>query len=260
MPDNPFQLPKSFQESFEPYHCPFYDNWLIMADLHIPYHNIRAISELMNYGIKKNIKAILINGDMLDCFMLSKFQPDPRKRSFKDELESGKMFLDQLIKWTGAKIFLKLGNHEERLEKMLIIKAPELLDVADFELNILLRLGEKNIEYIKDKRIVHIGKLPILHGHELNIRSAVVNPARTLFLRTHHTSAMAHLHITSQHNEQSLDGKIISTWSAGHLSDPHPHYAPINKWNHGGMRIEVSKDGDFEVINLRLINNKIYHA
>ena len=260
MSDNPYQLPESFQESFEPYHCPFYDNWLIMPDLHVPYHNIPAISELISYGIGKGIKAILLDGDFLDCYQLSKFNPDPRKRNMNEELCSAREFLDQLKKWTGAKIFYKIGNHEERLEKLLIVKAPEFLDCPEFRLDMLLRLGEKNIEYIKDKRIVYVGKLPVLHGHELGIKSAIVNPARTLFLKIYHSGIIGHLHTTSQHNEQSLDGKIISTWSMGHLSDPHPYYAPINRWNHGGARVEVGPDGDFEVINLRLIGNKVHRS
>jgi predicted phosphodiesterase len=260
MSENPYDLPESYQEDFQPYYCPFYDNWLVMCDLHIPYHNIPTISELINYGIQKGVKAILINGDFLDCYPLSKFQPDPRKRSFADELEAGREFLDQLAKWTGARIFFKYGNHEERLEKLLIVKAPELLDVEEFNLNILLRFGEKKIDYIKDKRPVYIGKLPILHGHEINIKSAIVNPARTLFLKTYHSGMMGHLHVTSQHNEQALDGKLISCWSVGHLGDPHPLYAPYNRWNHGGARIETDKDGDFEVINLRLMRNKIYRT
>lgn len=257
---NPYNLPESYQEDYEPYICPFYDNWLIMSDVHVPYHNIPAISELLNYGIGKGIKAILINGDFLDCYMLSKFQPDPRKRSLSEELCAAREMLDMIQKATGAKIFFKLGNHEERLEKLLIIKAPEFLGMAEFELDTLLRLGEKNIEYIKDKRIVYAGKLPVMHGHELGIKSANVNPARSLFLKTFHSGMIGHLHVPSQHNEQSLDGKIISTWSTGHLGDPHPLYAPINRWCHGGARVEVDASGDFEVINLRLINNKIHRS
>jgi predicted phosphodiesterase len=257
---NPYELPESFQEDFEPFHAPFYDNWLIMSDLHFPYQNNAAITELLNYGISKGIKAILINGDLMDCYTLSKFQPDPRMRNVNEELCATREFLDSLQKYTKARIFFKFGNHDERLEKALIVKAPEFLDCPEFRLEVLLRLGEKKIEYVKDKRIVYIGKLPFIHGHEIGLKSAIVNPARSLFLKTYHSGVMGHLHTTSQHNEQSLDGKILSTWSLGHLSDPHPRYAPINRWNHGGMRVEVSKDGDFEVINLRLIGNKIHRS
>ena len=257
---NPYNLPESYQETFDPFHCPFYDNWLIMSDLHIPYHDIRAISEIINYGIAKGIKAILLNGDIMDCYMLSKFQPDPRMRKFSEELSATREFIDQLQKWTGAKIFFKAGNHEERLEKILVVKAPELLDIPDFELDILLRFGEKKVDYVKDKRLVYIGNLPILHGHEIGMRSVIVNPARSLFLKTKRTSMCSHLHLPSMHSGKTVDDKIITTWSTGHLGDPHPRYAPFNEWVHGGARVEVDDTGDFEVINLRMINNKLHRT
>jgi predicted phosphodiesterase len=257
---NPYQLPDSFQEDYQPYHVPFFDNWLIMSDIHVPYHSIGAISELINYGIEKGIKAILINGDFLDCYQLSKFNPDPRQRNMNEELIAGMELLDQLQKWTGAKIFIKAGNHEERLEKLLIVKAPQFLGIKEFELEFLLHLHEKNIEWIEDQRIIYLGKLPVLHGHEIGLHSAIVNPARSLFLKTKKSAMCGHLHIPSQHTAKAIDDKIIATWSTGHLGDPHPKFRRINDWVHGGARVEVGDDGDFEVINLRLIGNKVHRA
>jgi predicted phosphodiesterase len=260
MSENPFELPESYKEEYEPYHCPFYDNWLVMSDIHVPYHDIGAISELINYGIEKNIKAILINGDFLDCYQLSKFNPDPRKRNLSEEMEAGIELLKSLQKYTGAKIFFKSGNHEERLENILIRQAPFLLGIPDFELDKLLRLEQMGIEYIKDQRRVYIGKLAVIHGHEVRLVNTIVNPARTLFLKAKRSTMCGHLHVPSMHTGKSLDDKIISCWSTGHLGDPHPRYARNNEWIHGGARVEVDAEGNFEVVNLRLIHNKLYRA
>ena len=227
-----------------------------MSDLHFPYHNIRAITECLNYGVGKNIDAILINGDGMDCYQLSKFNPDPRQRSLKEEIASFGEFLDIIRKI--APVFWKLGNHEERVEHMLIRNAPVLLGIEEFNLDVLLKCGERNVEAIKDQRIIYIGHLPVVHGHELRLGAGLVNPARSLFLKTKKSALCGHLHQTSSHNETSIDGKLISTWSAGHLGDPHPKFARINKWNHGCCRIEVDEDGNFEVINLRLVGNKLF--
>lgn len=256
---NPFNLPASFEESFEHYDVPKqYKNWLILSDLHFPYHNIRAITESLNYGIAKGIDAILINGDGMDCYTVSSFPHDPRKRDLSQELESFGQFLD--VCRAIAPTFYKLGNHEERLEAFLIRHAPVLLKVEDFELEILLRCGERKIDVIKDQRIIYIGHLPVLHGHEVKLISVAVNPARSLFLKTKKTALCGHLHRTSQHNESALDGKLISTWSTGHLGEAHPKYARINSWNWGCARVEVNNDGDFEVINLRINNNKLFRS
>ena len=198
-----------------------------------------------------------LNGDIMDCYLLSKFNPDPRKRSLKDEIESVKEFLDVLTKI--APVFYKIGNHEERLERYLIVNAPVLLNVNEYELEVLLGCRERGISVISDQRIVYIGHLPVLHGHEVRLASVAVNPARSLFLKTKKTALCGHLHRTSQHNETALDGKLISTWSTGHLGEAHPKYARINSWNWGCCRVETDGE-DFEVINLRINNNKLFRS
>ena len=256
---NPFNLPESFETEYEHYHVPpQYRNWLIMSDLHLPYHSIPAITESLNYGVSKGIDAILLNGDILDCYMLSKFNPDPRMRSLSDELAS----MEELLRLLGkiAPVFYKLGNHEERLEKYLIVNAPVLLGIAEYEIANLIHARANNVEVITDQRIVYIGRLPVLHGHEVRLAGVAVNPARSLFLKTKKTAMCGHLHRTSQHNEMTLEGKLISTWSTGHLGEEHPKYARINNWNHGIARVEVDDDGNFEVINIRIQGNKLFRS
>jgi len=259
MSDNPFNLPASFETEFEHYYFPKqYKNILLLSDIHAPYHNIRALTESLDYGVKKSIDAILLNGDCMDCYSLSKFNPDPRKRNLKEEIDAFGEILDILGKI--APVYYKLGNHEERLERLLIVKAPMFLGVKEFELETLLRCGERKVTVIKDQRIIYVGGLPVLHGHEVRLANVSVNPARSLFLKTKKTAICGHLHRTSNHNETALDGKLISTWSTGHLGEEHPEYARINGWNHGCARIEVDDSGNFEVINLRLQGNKLFRS
>jgi hypothetical protein len=135
-----------------------------------------------------------------------------------------------------------------------------LLGIKEFELEEILKCRERGIEVIKDQRIINIGHLPVLHGHEVHLAGVAVNPARSLFLKTKKTALCGHLHRTSQHNETALDGKLISTWSTGHMGEEHPKYARINNWNHGCARVELDDDGNFEVINLRLQGNKLFRS
>lgn len=259
MSENPFNLPDSFEESYEHYHVPpQYRNWLIISDLHIPYHNIRAITESLNYGIAKNIDAILINGDLIDFYWLSNFEKNPMKRSVPEELIAVEEFLKVLRGI--APVFYKFGNHDERLIHFLRRHAIVIIGTKESELENLLHLRANKIEWIKDQRIVYVGHLPVVHGHELRLANVSVNPARSLFLKTKKTALCGHLHRTSQHNETALDGKLISTWSVGHLGEAHPEYARINGWNWGCARVEVNSDGDFEVINLRINDNKLFRS
>lgn len=252
--------PESFEQNYEHYHLPKHlKNLLVLADTHIPYHHISALDEAIEYGIQKDIDSILLNGDILDCYMLSKFQPDPRERNFGQEIIAFQQFV-KVLKDTfpDVPIFYKLANHEDRYEKIMITRCAEFLGIPHFDFENVLGCKELGVEVIKDQKIIYWGKLPILHGNEVNLKSVNVNPARSLFLKTYKSSICSHLHRTSQHNEQALDGKIISCWSTGHLGDPHPKYARINKWNHGIARIEKNEAGDFEVINFNLMQNKLY--
>jgi predicted phosphodiesterase len=253
-----YKLPVSFEESFEHYYLPAsLKNVGIMSDTHIPYHSNPAIEEAINYFIQKKVDSILLNGDILDCYMLSKFQPDPRKRHFKDEIEAFKEFIQVLKDNVTKNIYFKLGNHEERYERLMINKAPEFLDVPNFNFENVLGCDELGVKIIKDQRIVYVGKLPVLHGNEVNMKAVSVNPARSLFLKTHASCLCSHLHRTSQHTEPSINEDIVC-WSTGHLGEEHPKYARINKWNHGIARIEKNEAGDFEVINFGLKKNKLF--
>jgi predicted phosphodiesterase len=255
-----YDLPQSFEEQFEHYHLPEdLRNVGIMNDVHIPYHSNEAIDESLNYFVKKGIDGIFLNGDIIDCYMLSKFNPDPRMRHFREEIEAFKHFISTLKSIT-KNIFFKIGNHEERYERVMIQHCPEFLDIPQFELENVLGCQELGVQVIKEQRIVYIGRLPVIHGHEASMKYASVNPARTLFLKTYKSSICGHLHRTSNHNEQSLDGKIISTWSVGCLCDLHPKYRRLNNWNHGIARVEKDEDGNFEVINFRLMKNKIFRT
>jgi len=257
---NPFHLPDSDELEWEPYVIPpSVTRLLVLSDIHIPYHNIEAVTLAMQYGKEQDVNGIMLNGDILDFYGLSSFEKDPRKRRFSDELEMGRQFLRVLRKeFNGLPIYYKLGNHEERFERYLRIKAPELLDVAEFRMDVLLRFGELGVELIDDMRIVHFGRLNIMHGHEFG-RSVFspVNPARGAYMRAKESCIIGHHHQTSSHAEPTMNGKVVNTWSIGCLCELHPTYMPINKWNRGFAYVEREADGDFTVHNHTIINGKI---
>ena len=256
--ENPYGLPDSEEMEFEPYVLPVgYKNILFLSDIHVPYHNIPSLTASLQYGKDCGVDCVWINGDLLDFYQLSSFEKDPRKRTVKYEIETTGEILNIIKRELGAKIYFKEGNHEYRLERYLRVKAPELLDVDEFRLDVLLKMGELGIEYITGKRIVHFGKLNVLHGHEIGRGGVPVNPARTLFLKTKENAIAGHWHQTSEHSEPSLNGKPTACWSVGCLCELHPEYAPINRWNHGFAHITIDDDRGFSVDNIRVYNGKI---
>ena len=121
-PKNPYNLPESDEAIYQPYELKA-KRLLVLSDIHIPYHNIESLTCAFDFAKQEKPDAILLNGDTLDFFGLSRFSKDPKARSFAHELKTFKEFMDVLKKIFDAKIYFKIGNHEERYFHFLWMKA-----------------------------------------------------------------------------------------------------------------------------------------
>ena len=208
---------------------------------------------------KEKPDLLILNGDTLDCFQLSRFDKDPKKRSFAGELDIMKSLIQVFEKVLKCKIIFKKGNHSERYEQFLRMKAKELIGVEEFELNNIINARVNGIDVIGDKRIIHANKLNIIHGHEFSQGFfSPVNVARGLALRAKASAIQGHNHQSSEHTSIDINGKVMTTWSTGALCQLHPQYAPINNWNLGFAVIDLDSNGeDFNVRNKRIYKGKI---
>ncbi len=233
---------------------------LVLSDIHVPYHDKGAVKLAIDYGIERKANCVLLNGDMMDFFGLSMWEKDPRKRDVPGEVRAGRQLLKAIRgAFPKARIIFKEGNHEERWERYLRLKCPELLGLPEFSWEEVYGLEAHNIEHVGDKRPIKIGKLTFIHGHEYRFSiSNPVNPARGIFLKAQVHTVAGHFHQSSNHSQKGLDQNVISTWSTGCLCEMHPDYAPLNNWNLGFAFVDVFADGAFQVSNLRIINGKVY--
>ena len=247
------RMPVTWRKKQTPYKLPP-GVWLILSDIHVPFHEPKPIESAIEEGHAEKVDGIFLNGDIQDCASVS-FWPTAR-RDFNREVEAVVDFFDWIRQeFPKQMIVYKPGNHEYRLPRYLLSKAPELAETPLDSFDAVLGLEKRKIEFLDYYQLVMAGKLPILHGHELQHLSRTVNPARGLFLRTKTFSACSHCHTTSQHNEKNIQDELLTTWSFGCLCDLHPDYNPFGNWNWGFAVISVSKNGDFEVINRRILPN-----
>ena len=256
-PYNPYKLPDSDETNFVPFNIKA-QRILLLSDIHVPYHSVEALTTTFDFAKKEKPDAILLNGDTIDFYALSRFCSDPRKRHFGSELEMFKKLIESIQKtFPQSKLYFKVGNHEERYMHYLFMKAGELVGVEEFELENIIKARANGITIIKDKRIIKAGGLNIIHGHEFASGFfSPVNVARGLFLRGKTSAIQGHNHQSSEHTEPDMNGKITTTWSTGCLCELHPEYMPINKWNHGFAIVDM--DGNnFEVRNKRINKGKI---
>lgn len=256
---NPFVLPESKADKPTVWRLPkAYNRVLIIGDIHFPYHDVKAIEAAINYGKKRNVDAVFINGDLLDIYQASFHERDPKKMNLKDELEMGRLFFQWLKQEIDVPIYFIPGNHEARIERYLKVKAPELLDIPEFKLNILLRCAEYGVTYIPFRSKCYMGKLLVEHGDKLP-GAGGVNPARTALLKFKRPVLVNHFHRTTQENSSIYDGDQQMAWSVGCLCTLEPDYMQVNNHNHGAAIVDVNHStGHYRVENFQIINGEIY--
>jgi predicted phosphodiesterase len=256
---NPFNLPKSYAKGRKHFDIKG-QKVLILSDIHIPYHDIDALSVAIQTGIDEEVDTVVLNGDALDCHMISDFVKDPKKRKFKDELYAMRSFLSELRgQFPEAEIIYKEGNHEERYWRYMRVKAPELFDIDAFDFPTLTHCDKHDIKWLDGKSKINIGGLSIFHGHEFGKQFLPsVNVARGLFLKTKANAMCGHHHQTAEHTERDVNGKVITCWGVGCLSELSPDYNPYSKYNHGFAIITRGINKAFHVKNYRIHEGAIY--
>lgn len=265
--ENPFGLPSSHALIRTPFHLPkVNNNILILSDLHFPYQDNKAITRAIKYGIEHKINTIFINGDLLDCFQLSRFEKDYENRpSTKDEIDLAKDFLTLLREiFPKAQIYYHMGNHDVRYERFMTthsIMMKDLFGDSDTSLESRLNLINLRIHLIGDKQITHCGTsgLSIHHGHYIFRQAqSPVSPAKTISDKMGLSMVCGHTHKISEFTKIDGYGKIHTCWSSGSLCELLPDYSPMaNNYTHGFAHAIIHKDDSFTVRNYRLNNGKI---
>jgi len=227
----------------------------IISDAHIPYQSDIALNATLAKLKELGINTLLINGDFADWYEASRWEKNPDDRiGFRAEMDAVKGHLQRIRKmFKNCQIVYKAGNHEERWNKFIWNKAPELWDIAALQMPQLLGLKDLEIDWVEDQRVVMVGKLPVMHGHELPTGIATpVNPARGAYNKCKHSVLVGHSHRSSSHNEPDMFHTECAAWSTGCLCNLNPAYRRINAWNWGFACVEVLEHGTYNVQNYRI--------
>lgn len=247
-------------EDTTPYKITGVKKLLILSDIHGVFHDQKALEIAINDGIKNNCDGVLLNGDILDCYQLSRFSKDKSISRLNEEIEFGLELMDILNDNFGVTIW-KLGNHENRFTDWMISKGSDISDMAKdfFNLEKMLKRYDAKFDYIENHRVIEFGKLRILHGNEnYSGFGNAVNIARNNLLKAFDNIAVGHSHRSQSDMIRDINGDVFGAWSIGCLCNLQPKYRPINNWNHGYAICELYEDGDFCFYNKMIHNGKIY--
>ena len=247
--------------------CGKEDATLLLYDIHLPYESEKNVEIALSYAeTHYNINCIVLGGDLLDCHKISRWRKDPfAGMPFHEEVAYAVCWLESLVKmFPRAGIVLVKGNHEDRLQQYLWNQAPEISRMKGMTIQEQLELDRLGIEWVdnleykrKHGRFWGMGKLNILHGHELGICPSV-NPARQYFLRGLENMVMGHVHKVDDHYANTINDDTKGAFVVGCLCDMHPDYRPQNDWVAGfGICTFEEPMGHFSMELKKIIDGRV---
>lgn len=187
---------------------------VVVSDAHIPYHDKRAFDLLLKVGRAIKPVHLIIIGDFIDCYAVSAHSKDPtRATQISTELRAAEAALDQLDD-LGAKHRIYLGgNHEDRLQRYLQDRAPELFDLV--RIPDLLRLKDRGWRYVSYKDHYRLGKVHFTHDVGVAGRTAVYRCLDTY----QHSNVTGHTHRLGYIVEGNALGEFKLSAQFGWLGD-----------------------------------------
>lgn len=232
---------------------------LIINDLHLYFHSTPAIKLALNEAKASGVDKIIIDGDLLDLGGVGRWTRRPDRVIIRDEIELGKLFFAQLRNmFPHQEIIYKEGNHDERLEKFIWTKCPELYGLQLLSLAELLELKKYEVKKIASMQLMKMGELWVAHGHEFIGGSGGENVATKMLNKVKRNIIFGHFHSPQETVHSNLiDDTPHGSWSVGCLCQLKPTYHPHNNWGHGFALVEHHKGGTFSVDNKKIINGKV---
>jgi len=233
------------------------DRVFVIADLHIPFHDQLSIDTALDYADKYKPTKIVILGDLVDFFKISRF-PDakkPGKKSVGQELTIAKEFLEELKERYKCKIIYYEGNHEQRLSRYILNNASEIGELVENLLPRILDFDKLGITYLT--RPFQIGRLNYLHGHEKP--SGSYNPeyvTNVIFKVVLDHFICGHFHRNQTKTFKGI-GKSYKGISLGYLAGE-LDWAIMNSWNRGFATVIYDSIGNFRAEVKELIDGEVY--
>lgn len=137
--------------------------FIVANDFHFPFQDDRAISQFLNFVKKYKPNTVILNGDVLDFYCLSRFDKNPeRLGTLQEELNQVSDFLIKLRNCCkkSTQIIYILGNHEDRLRKY-IWTHNELAGLDNLKLEKMIDVKTPNVKIVKR---FNLGRLLFTHG------------------------------------------------------------------------------------------------
>lgn len=227
----------------------------VLSDIHVPYHSMSAIICAIKHLREQGIDCLILNGDIMDFYAISRHEKEKDLRDFPREIEMARNFLQKLRDlFPLIPIYYKMGNHENRWQRYLNEQAEEFSQLHEMQFEQFFRLDKLNMIYVPDWQGIELGDLLILHGHEL--MAGGMNPSQSTFNKTFCNTLIGHVHRTTSTTKKNGFKEFFHTYSAGCLTQLSPKYYPFAQHNNGFAVVEI-ENGKTKVKNIMIKDGKI---
>ncbi len=236
----------------------------ILNDIHFPYHDSKVLHGVCDFIKDLKVDRIIINGDMLDCAVISSFARDPLSpQSLTKEIRHGRKFLEY-CKGMAKEVIYIGGNHEDRIRRF-IWKNSEVFapfgstacGTAIDALSVpnLLGLDDLSIPYYSYGAGFQLGYLLVTHGSVIRKHSGYT--ARAAFEATGTSVLIGHTHRLGAHYVTNRAGEHAA-YENGCLCSLKPSYVPgIPNWQQGFSIVSTFKNGMFSVEQPIILKRKV---
>ena len=214
--------------------------WVVTNDWQIPFHDKPAVELFMRFVENLRPHGLVWNGDIVDCYALSKFSKNPIGPASLDiEIRYARKFMDRLSKVTTVRWWLG-GNHEDRLRKH-IWNNPDVFNVLEktperYQFPSLFGLQHYGFSWKNYGEAVWLGKLLVTHGSIVRKHSA--ESARSHYLKYGVPIMIGHTHRLGAYYHTDLSGPAVALEN-GCLCRLDPEYDPNPDWQQGFSIVTV---------------------
>jgi metallophosphoesterase superfamily enzyme len=233
-----------------------------ISDVHYPFEDSYAIQICKAYLKDYKPDMIVMNGDMVDFYSVSKYEKDPeRKLDLQQEIDYSVEKLEEWVYEFPDTEFVYLeGNHEQRLKRFLKSNASALLSMRTLDIEKNLNLKSIGIQWVGSETEYQIGNLLFTHGHKARRHAGTT--ARGHFEDFGCSVIVGHIHRLAVGYKRNKNGNHVMIEN-GTLCDLDVEYCKFPDWQHGFCTIDF--DGDDFAVNTcaiddykLIVGNKVY--
>lgn len=224
--------------------APRIERVLVCPDIHIPFHDHTAWNTFLAAARSYKPDRLVFLGDGADCYEISEFTKDPaRKHTFASEMEAVNNEFDRVCQLGIKRVDYLLGNHEDRLNRLIAKRAPELYGLTSVPQ--LLKFKERGWNWHEYGEQIQIGKIFLAHDYGPAGGRAVSQALAA----TGHSVLFGHTHRAQTEYSGNTDGTRHIGMSCGWLGDYNSlafayarRWKAKKDWTHAFATLEVDTD------------------